>query len=811
MKKLLAVFCPVVSVPIISITEIQKKKIKENKINNVVKNTAKEKIMTEEQYKECKEIYNSYNFDFRFLLIKKDEFIKITISLAKVFNKDITKEEAEKIIIINKVISGSTNPINNDIATFWAIVNYFDKGFDKKQEQKKEEATKIKEIINSCEEKYKKSLEELLDNFHEGYVPWALLFHYGDADTIYYYYNPIIMLFGGMVPLSFILSQMEGVENEFFEFLGNSKDKVAEIIIDITVSLSEIFNKNMTKEEVEKLLFIKNDIEKEDMGAGIPASLGKFCVFTEEFRKIIEEYYEKDKYGIERVILAIADYFDGKENYNNENEEKNKNFNKENKINNVVENTAKEKIMTEEQKKKCEEIINSYKSKLGDVDISLLINPFSSIFQSIHQYAVENITYMTISLAKVFNKDITEEEAKKIISDLREDYLKENPKDKKYKDFESMSWAIVDKLDDELILNLLILGQTGVGKSSLLNKLAGKPLFRTADDKEGGAKVRPNTDYGIFLETVEIDGKKVNVYDSWGLERNKAKEWDKLIKKELEERSVDKDIKDWFHSVTFCISAGKNGMEYIEIDTIKKFLNEKYNVIVALTQADYGNKEENDKLIDIIKNKTGANIVIPISANPKKSMIMTEAPKPFGLEEYKAAILVSWERIFTDRMPLHIIEKLKKDIENAKKNAPNRKPKDDDDLKKLAKEIDEYFINIINKKLPIHIKENFEKYNKITENIIDINTNIDISNFYSKKNIDPNTYIYDLIGFNLLHIFEHVKDLITYLSVKMDMEKYINNFIDKRVEEAIKYISKKEFEDNIRKIIIYNLENKNKN
>ena len=277
--------------------------------------------MTEEQKKKCEEIYNLYNFDFRFLLIKKDEFIKITISLAKVFNRDITEEEAEKIISINKVISGSTNPINNDIATFWAIVNYFDKGFDKKQEQKKKEATKIKEIINLAEEKYKKDLEELLRNFHDEYVPWALLFHYGDADTIYYWYNPIEMLFGYFVPLSFTLSQMEGKENEFFEFLGNSKDKAAEIIIDITVSLSEIFNKNMTKEEAEKLLFIKNDIEKEDMGAGIPAGLGKFCVLTEEFRKIIEEYYEKDKYGIERVILAIADYFDGKENNNNENEE----------------------------------------------------------------------------------------------------------------------------------------------------------------------------------------------------------------------------------------------------------------------------------------------------------------------------------------------------------------------------------------------------------------------------------------------------------------------------------------------------------
>ena len=121
--------------------------------------------MTEEQYKECKEIYNLYNFDFRFLLIKKDEFIEITISLAKVFNSGIiNEEEAEKIISINEVISDSANPIKNNIATFWKIVDYFDKEFQEKIEQiKKEfkEATKIEEIINLAEEKYKKEFEEI--------------------------------------------------------------------------------------------------------------------------------------------------------------------------------------------------------------------------------------------------------------------------------------------------------------------------------------------------------------------------------------------------------------------------------------------------------------------------------------------------------------------------------------------------------------------------------------------------------------------------------------------------------------------------
>ena len=759
--------------------------------------------MTEEQKKKCEEIYLHFSIISIVPIsyqknLYKDALIKSVISLAKVFNRDITEKEAKEIIdnnigknIMNSVISSIPilrNQSYKDI--FWKIANYFD------EEQKK----KIEKIINSSEEKYKKSLEELLDNFHEGYVPSALLFHYGNMDTIFYYYNPISMLFGGMVPLSFILSQMEGVENEFFEFLGDSKDKTAEIIIDATVYLSEIFNKNITKEEAEKLLFIKNDTKEEKFGT---AYLGKFCVFTEEFRKIIEEY-EEDKYGIERVISAIANYFD------NGNKEANK-INKINKINNVVETTAKEKIMSN---------------------------------------------------------------------------------------------------NDELTLNLLILGKTGVGKSSLLNALVG-------EEKEPTAVGKPQTKKGIFPHEVEIDGKKVIIHDSWGLEVGADKEWEKIINNALNEKGIDKDIKDWFHSVTYCIQAGGDRVEDFDLKMIKQFIDEKYNVIIALTKSDQIGKAKRErfikeiekaikikiitynalsksniidevkeefikeieakigkieeigfdqidelksdnsmittqsfgilplrnpkynKVIELMKSnqimeakidkfiielekeiKEATKIyitVIPISADPEQLDNMTEKPKPYGLEEYKAAILLSWEKIFIDRIPLHIIEKLKKDIENAKKSVPNRKPKDDDDLKVLAKDIQDYFNNILNEKLQNHIKENFEKYYKINEEIININTNIDISNFYSRKSIDPDTYIYDLIGFNLVYIFEHIKDLFKYLYNRIKTQENIDEFINKTYEETKKYISEKKFEDNIRKSIIdtfnniekENLKNKN--
>ena len=357
--------------------------------------------------------------------------------------------------------------------------------------------------------------------------------------------------------------------------------------------------------------------------------------------------------------------------------------------------------------------------------------------------------------------------------------------------------------NDELTLNLLIIGQTGVGKSSLINALFGKEVAKAGVGK-------PISKHIEKYET-ELDGKKVNLYDSMGFEVAKE-ECIIDINNALEKSEESKDIKYLFHGVTYCIQAGGYKIQDFDIKMIKQFTDKEYSVIIALTKADQIGKAKREEFIEKIKKatkeKTKTDIaVITVSADPEQLDHMTEKPKPYGLTEYKAAILISWREIFINKAPSCIINKLKEDIENAKYDAPNYKPKDDDDLKKLAKDIQEYFNNILKEKLQSHIKENFKKYYQVKEDIININTNIDISNFYSRKNIDPDTYLYDYIGFSISDLFEHIKDLFTYLKNRMKEKENISDFINETCKETKEYISKKSFEDNIRKIITDNLEN----
>ena len=272
--------------------------------------------------------------------------------------------------------------------------------------------------------------------------------------------------------------------------------------------------------------------------------------------------------------------------------------------------------MTEEQKKKCEEIYNLH------IDFPLKIRP---IF--LPKFGWVKIAML---LAEVFNKNITEEEAGEIFNNIFNNIGKMNCVKAKaillpiginpisQSNYKDTFWKIANYFDngnkeankinkinnvientakekimpnnDELTLNLLVLGKTGVGKSSLLNALVGKEVEETRSAS------KPVTKRGIFPHEAEIDGKKVIIHDSWGLEVGKDEEWEKIINNALKEKGIDKDIKDWFHSVTYCIQAGGYKIQDFDIEIIKQFVDEGYNVIVALTKSDQIGRQKEKNL-----------------------------------------------------------------------------------------------------------------------------------------------------------------------------------------------------------------------
>ena len=152
------------------------------------------------------------------------------------------------------------------------------------------------------------------------------------------------------------------------------------------------------------------------------------------------------------------------------------------------------------------------------------------------------------------------------------------------------------KISKILETNVLIIGKSGVGKSSLLNYIFDKELMETGTG-------RPVTKKGIFTEELKVsDNFIVKLSDTWGLEANKAKEWEELIKDEIKKHDCE-DISDWFHTILFCISAKSSRIEDFEKKIIKGLIEDGNKIIVILTHSDTNNIEG---AIDKMRKKTSA-------------------------------------------------------------------------------------------------------------------------------------------------------------------------------------------------------------
>lgn len=213
---------------------------------------------------------------------------------------------------------------------------------------------------------------------------------------------------------------------------------------------------------------------------------------------------------------------------------------------------------------------------------------------------------------------------------------------------------------DNANYNIAVIGQTGVGKSSLINYLYGEKTVETGTG-------RPVTTNGFHKVEHSIEGMTVNIYDSWGLEVGKQDQWSKELDQELENRGVNKPASEWFHSIFYCISAPSARIQDADINIIKKLRNEKNKVSIILTKADAISEEEEELFISVIKKELGFDLaVIPVCSEGKKTR--SGETHAFGKELVENQSLVDLVDSLILRIPKHCQELMLSALESRQKN-----------------------------------------------------------------------------------------------------------------------------------------------
>lgn len=166
-----------------------------------------------------------------------------------------------------------------------------------------------------------------------------------------------------------------------------------------------------------------------------------------------------------------------------------------------------------------------------------------------------------------------------------------------YKQFVEDTFQGVQKENKELkMVNLLVVGKSGVGKSTLINTVFGEEIVKTGVGK-------PVTNQ---INLVEKEGFPVRIYDTVGFEVNafgfdikevvksfKRNPIQQLIKKLQATETPDDDI----HVAWYVISGSSSRIEEAEIAFIKWLVAQKIPVIIVLTKS-YDLTEAN-----LLKNK----------------------------------------------------------------------------------------------------------------------------------------------------------------------------------------------------------------
>ena len=335
--------------------------------------------------------------------------------------------------------------------------------------------------------------------------------------------------------------------------------------------------------------------------------------------------------------------------------------------------------------------------------------------------------------------------------------------------------------------NVLIIGKSGVGKSSLVNYLFGKELQPVGV----GA---PVTKMQIKEFTYKYDKHfEMHIYDTWGLEPStqKAELWKKKIFDEIA-RHDKKSISEWFNTIIFCLNAKSSRIEDFELDIMEQLLREKNHLTIALTHC--RSKEDPDgiilrKSIREELEKRGIDSLedrnFVFVSNVKKALLGGSVEQ-FGKEEIFVSIIRNVWASLKSKVPYQARKRFEESFK-LKKAELLKKP---DKLKWIVPFMKEIRINRleqeINKNCDAFIRDLVTEINEMYRNAIAYYS--ELSRKYAIVGFQMNRGDYDTsakLHFDAMHTVED--QVAADLKLLRKRMRFMNDILsDKKVESTLR-------------------------
>ena len=337
-------------------------------------------------------------------------------------------------------------------------------------------------------------------------------------------------------------------------------------------------------------------------------------------------------------------------------------------------------------------------------------------------------------------------------------------------------------MENKARYNIVLMGKSGVGKSTLGNYIFGNDIFKTGVGK-------PVTKNGFHPINFDLQGLPVTVFDSWGIEADKADQWLKELDTELQKRNTETKATEWFHSVFYCVQAGGHRIEEFELKIIKRFLTEKYNVTVIFTKSDYVTEEELDKLNNVLKTEFNNKVKSIEVCSETKTRRDGSIANAYGREKIIDNILNNFWNSISMRLPDYCIAAMQNEVNKWYKeqlklineetgffNAEEIDKKLKNRGKTFLKEL--YSGNIVVNK----INETIKMYDIFQTHIGKLNLNIEFNSLNNIKLEERSWWFYfptNLLIFNWFTTKDYNKDRLHILldKIKFNIDKEINKML----------------------------------